>query len=667
MIKIRKKPCLEFADSGWRMAGQNGLMFAEQIDYILRTEIRIVDHHRLLILYVYSRKEAAAGNFTAKWIMFQNWHDYTTLERQKDGSVKWRSASFYNLGEDESFVKRCTFYSGTDWDRVSRYFRSEENGMEALLQRQCVILKKRLERKQRRRERKIVERMQGLASLPKNLDLWARRTILPAYFFYDYQKGKRTANGVCSACGNKAVLESVKYNKEGVCPNCGRNFVMKAQGRRGRIYDRETCQVLQKTGASELVIRVMKFEMMYGRKETQGKLRMYENARIFVSLDDSRRLHYESFFYQYRSGILTDWKGGFRPQLYPWQISFAAELGGHIYTRNVNRVLKGTPWQYCPIQLFYEHRRRPVELTGLLKQYLQHPRLEHLIKTGFYLLADGLVYETSPDVLFDEGKNRTHQILKVAAEDISYLRDRDVSLFELQSFQKYCQIHLRDRQRLLDWQREHEVKRDLLQILPYTTVHKMLRYLDKQFSFLHQRKNRYGSIRYNYMQALVSEYRDYLEMCAKLSYDLKNSFVLYPKDLQKSHDKAAHRIKLKADAKMSKEFKNVYRQIGTAFSFEWNGMKIVAPVSTKEVVDEGHALHHCVGNYVERVARRESVILFLRKSEEAAKSFYTIELKGRNVMQVRGMNNKDTTKEVQKFIDLWTKKVIQAPDSPLAA
>lgn len=38
-------------------------------------------------------------------------------------------------------------------------------------------------------------------------------------------------------------------------------------------------------------------------------------------------------------------------------------------------------------------------------------------------------------------------------------------------------------------------------------------------------------MRYSSMQDVASEYRDYLRMCAEQGYDMKNSFVLYPKDL----------------------------------------------------------------------------------------------------------------------------------------
>lgn len=38
-------------------------------------------------------------------------------------------------------------------------------------------------------------------------------------------------------------------------------------------------------------------------------------------------------------------------------------------------------------------------------------------------------------------------------------------------------------------------------------------------------------------QDSVTEYKDYLDMCRWLDYDMKNRFVLYPKDLQKANDR----------------------------------------------------------------------------------------------------------------------------------
>ncbi len=98
-----------------------------------------------------------------------------------------------------------------------------------------------------------------------------------------------------------------------------------------------------------------------------------------------------------------------------------------------------------------------------------------------------------------------------------------------------------------------------------------------------------------------------------------------------------------------------------------DGMKIVCPTVPDDVVAEGHALHHCVGGYVDRVAKRECIILFLRRCSEEKKPFYTIEVKNRRVVQVRGMKNCSATPEVYKFMERWEKKVLNAPALEMAA
>jgi len=129
----------------------------------------------------------------------------------------------------------------------------------------------------------------------------------------------------------------------------------------------------------------------------------------------------------------------------------------------------------------------------------------------------------------------------------------------LKIFQEYA--GLKDRQKLILWQMEHEVSRNILQILKYITVHKFIRNMEEQYGFLRLRRTSHGSLRYKELQDLVSEYRDYLDMSVKMNYDTKNSFVLYPKDLQKSHDKTAHLFKQKKDVLMKQNFTAIYHQL----------------------------------------------------------------------------------------------------------
>lgn len=70
-----------------------------------------------------------------------------------------------------------------------------------------------------------------------------------------------------------------------------------------------------------------------------------------------------------------------------------------------------------------------------------------------------------------------------------------------------------------------------------------------------------------------------------------------------------------------------------------------------------------MGGYVDQVAKQKCIILFLRRCADEGKPFYTVEVRGREVVQVRGMENKEATPEVQKFMDLWEKRVLRGLDA----
>lgn len=658
---LNKRECRKFFHQYPKMNPRSGIMNASQVDFIVRTAVKVIDRHKTLVLWLYSRDRASRGDVRPCMAVFQVRDDFLTLAHRDDGSTAWRSASFIRLNSSWDFSSRCAFYSAGDSACFHKYFKSRfESGFMPLLNLQNAIQKSRRRERQIRKEKCIISRMSCIAALPRGLKGWIHKSVMPGYFFYNYKKGGRDVPGICSACGREIKFSGVKQGKKFRCPHCRKEIIAKPRSRRGRdMYDRKTCQVIQRISDRELVIRIVK--VYYKYQGDVPDVQIYENARQFIIKNPDGRICAEAYYYVYHDRfLLTPWKEGERPSYSLWQEWFEADTCGHVYTKNLPDTLAGTPWQYCPIKEFYNYWHESMQSITFLAAYHRHPALEHLVKTGFYSAVNSLVYEYT-DSCLDETQHRTHQIIGVAAEDVPFLRDIDVNIAALQIFQKYT--GLKDRQKLLLWQIDNHVEHNVLPILQLMTVHKAIKYLDNQYSFLCLRKTKYGTQRYKDMQALVTEYRDYLDICRKLAYDLKNSFVKYPADLQKAHDKASKRLKYKTDAQAKRRFIAVYKSIARKYDFETNGMKIVCPAIPDDVVKEGHSLHHCVGGYVDRVANHECVILFLRQCSDPEKSFYTIEIRGIQIVQVRGAGNCAATPEVDKFIRAWEQRVLSQIDA----
>lgn len=660
-MKLNKKECRSYAVPELKFAKNNGLLYAEQIKHIIRTGIKNIAGQRVLLLYIYTKEQLADGNLIPLWTVFQSRDAYMTLAHREDGTTHWREASFDNLSRDYYFRSRCAFYSLEDEKRVVRFCKGKKGGLRSLNDLQDKLMKKRSLERQKKKEREIINRMNGLPPLPRDLKGWIQREVAPAYLFYDYHKTKKPVIAFCTGCGHEVSITAPKHNEKLICPHCKHMATMKSRGKRGTIFDEDTCQVVQTVGTHELVIRIIKISYTYPKKEDAAKKSVWENARLFLHWENGECPQAEPYYYSYNGGVLTNWKKGERPVFSYWNRNFEADLCGHVYCRNLAEALKNTPWQYCPLQQFYEWFHEPMELPPFLAAYIGHPKLEHLIKTGFYSLASDMAYRRCSCPL-DETQNRTHRLLGVGAEDIPFLQSKDVNTSWLKNFQELCKQQLKDRQKLLDWEMEHELinhQVHILEILRATTVHKMTRYLEKQHLLLRGFLSPFGVTRYKDFAAVVAEYRDYLEMCRKQKYDMTNSFVLFPENLQKSHDKVQHSIELKENAKQRRAFRLAYKRIMSSLDYEKYGLKIVYPETPEEIVQEGNALHHCVGSYVERVAAKECIIVFLRAVNDPEKPFYTIEVRQSRITQIRGMGNQGATPEVDKFIMHWEREVLQ--------
>lgn len=239
---------------------------------------------------------------------------------------------------------------------------------------------------------------------------------------------------------------------------------------------------------------------------------------------------------------MTRWRRGYHPGALFGMACFSSEETGTVYLPGLEKTLHGTPWEYCALRQFYEQTGIPMQVSYYLKMYLRHPLLiERLTKAGFENIVADLVYRHGFSDALDEEQTKTHRILRVEKQDVSVLREQKTGVSLLKKYQAYVAIYLRGRAELFQWQLHNEVSEIPTDIFQYMTAEKFMRYIDAQFPIYCETRPANG-YRDPTMETLVITYVDYLHMCRRQAYDMKDKSVLFPKNCATAHDREAERI-----------------------------------------------------------------------------------------------------------------------------
>ena len=160
-------------------------------------------------------------------------------------------------------------------------------------------------------------------------------------------------------------------------------------------------------------------------------------------------------------------------------------------------------------------------------------------------------------------------------------------------------------------------------------------------------------------------WHDYLDMAGKLGYDLSNTEVALPRNLQPAHDTAASMLKIQTNAEKAKVYRKRKAALKKRYEMEYAGMCIRVPGKASDIAQEGEALHHCVGGYADRHIYGKTTILFLRDANKPDESLVTIEMMpdGIHIAQIHGWCNEHQPKDgvwlgnprevYKEFLDVW--------------
>lgn len=666
--KIDKRACRKFAMPELEFNLNEGVLHVESCPYIIRTAVHNISEQRILVLYIYQSENILAGSIKPRWVMFHSRDDFATLSFRENAKATWQCSTLDSLDRIGGFDSKCAFYRQQDEARVARFCKCERGAISMLgyLQR-LISYRKELERKWKK-QRAIIDRMKCVSALPRDLKGFIHREVMPQYIFYDYQR-KGPERAFCTACRHEVSIAAAKHNTSGTCPRCKKKITFKSRGKRGRIFDRATVQVLQKAEGNGLVLRIIKVYRSFADSDIPNHFEIWENARQFITLSSSGQCSVDAYYYHYKAGYdLTPWCNGYRPVFDRWKYNFTADMSGVLYQRNLSDTLKDTPWAYSQLEAF----SGIASFSGVatfLSAYIKRPKIEHLIKMKLYRLVSGIIYGgysySALQAINFNGENM-RAILGIDRPYFPLLRELNPSIDQLHLIRQLLQADHKPSTEQIKWFIASKIGNAdaAKELLAHMSVHKLQRYVEQQFA--PEDEAALKRVDYYKMNTLITDYHDYLCMCKELQYDVKNSFILFPRELKAAHDSVAKTLKDKRTAEHEKAIAGSFDEWQKRYQYQSKELMMIPPHSAKEIVDEGAALHHCVRLYVKNVAEKKSVILFVRSVDEPDKSLCTVEVKDGQVTQARGFDNEEPPAQITAFIEQWKQRVLYASDKAAA-
>ena len=282
----------------------------------------------------------------------------------------------------------------------------------------------------------------------------------------------------------------------------------------------------------------------------------------------------------------------------------------------------------------------PYGLIGYIYNFLKYPSIEILEKAGFERIV-GLRANGEKSCAINWRAKDLRKILRLKPAEIKEFRKlgRYAGLYDLEKYRYIKKLGYKVSFDQLDMLTGSRPNWEISEIEKYAKLEKVLNYLETQ---------EWGQD--------CGIYRDYLRECEKLGYDLGDKKVLFPENLQAAHEETSGKIEDQKNEGKKAAFKSMVQKLYGRPEYREEKLLIRAAQSPGELAKESAALHHCVRTYADRVVNGNCVILFVRRTSEPDKPYFTLELSPKGeIMQCRGEHNCAYPEDVAEFLERWQK------------
>ena len=645
---------------------------------VIVSQKKKVEAEETLILNVYQVSGKNKKDISLLFRVFCQKNDYITFEVDCD---KWRTgALLYLVCRDSGWCeywwnyKQLEFLTDRDakrvectlrkWNRSNREYK-ERVAFSLFDQYQQNVKNARLLKKHKKETDVIDADMEKFGELPDDYQTFIEEKVFKDenYMFYDTKKKR----AFCTSCKKTFILKNkhlrhetigiwndqdeVRHNSTVRCPYCNKFLLAKSEGMGRQGLVSVGWSVLVQPHNEEVLTRYFCHTKDFRIDFHNPKITTHEGYRTVHRAEKVT----DYMWAKYKTTGNMRWCY-YRDRGSSWYppAETVAPRSVVMYNVNLQETIAGTCMNVANDKRFFNS---PWLVDNYFNSYRKYPFIEQLLKVGFYRMTRDFLNRQNVHVKLNEGQSSILGTLGINKNQFNMLRKvGDPRLNDLEILRYKPDLKWNDFVELR-WIKDTgymDSYKKYIDLMRYTTLHKLLRYIREQ------------KIEY------AHDYFDYAGWIEKMGYDMQNEFNLFPKNFGKAHDEMSKqymKFKDKQAREDAKRFNRLLKKLKKetteveAMNLNIDGLFIRLPNKLDELKKEGESLHHCVGTYMEKVEKGETMIFFIRQKAEPEKPYYTLEWKGR-VVQCRGSHNCDMTPEVKAFVEIFQEKMLEYENAP---
>lgn len=544
---------------------------------------------------------------------------------------------------------------------LKKYLQSEHGGYRGIMDFQLGVRANELKQRYRRETEPWDLDMDQVKNLPKDWEQWVGKVGIDEHFIFYQYKRKGADTGYCTYCEKEVPIHEPRHNKEGICSCCHNKIVFKAEGKAGTVVTVEHEMYLLQRCEDGMVIRAFKGYRKYRKENHKNPEQVcFEKKRTICSKEGVPLRSY--FWGDYKHNAMR-WipSDRFSYSWYHYGYYYYSPFvsAGRVYPRTIPGLAKRE--LHCTGLPEYIKKMRIVNPEKYLEVWATIPQVEQIVKAGLFSLArDCLKRSGDFRKNLKDSTGPLSKMLGIDGQKLKRLCEQNGNTTYLKWLQYEKESNVILPESIISWLCQENISpKDLEFITGEMSIVQISNYIRRQME-----ENNTTS------KNVLTTWSDYLSMAERLKMDTNDAIIYRVRKLFQRHDELVGRCRQKELSLQAEEIlkkyphiEEIYKSVKDTYCYIQEDYSVIVPEKVEDILTEGQNLHHCVGDserYWDRIERQESYVLFLRRTNNVEKSYYTLEIEpDGTVRQKRTMYDRQEAdiEDATKFLKKWQKEV----------